>query len=118
MAELVEVAEPTSRRPLDFALAATVAVSIVFIILTSTLTSHTTSDLNSGAESVNWWEVPIQDRWQMDLVNNSSRSQLPIKNKFEILPMTEHYVEVELPPEEQDAGFPEQAKMHLSLWLP
>jgi len=118
MAELVEVAEPTSRYPLDFALASTVAISIVFIILASALANHATSDLNSGIESVNWWEVPIQDRWQMDLVNNSSRSQLPIEDKFDILPMTEHYVEVELPPEEQDAGFPEQPVMHLSLWLP
>ena len=31
---------------------------------------------------------------------------------------TEHFVEVDLPPSEQDVGYPGPALMHIALWMP
>ena len=36
---------------------------------------------------------------------------------YSVLAYTEHFVEVELPLSEQDAGFPGPALMHVALWL-
>ena len=122
IAELVEistpeVAEPSSRRDLDMALAATGAMVLVFIMLSAGFGGGLEPADFSSSE-LNWWEVPIQERWKLDLNLTSWRSQLPVDGRFEILPLTEHLVDVELPLEERDAGFPEQPQMHLSLWLP
>ena len=43
---------------------------------------------------------------------------LPINGTYKVLTYTEHFIEVELPLSEQDAGFPEDDVMHVALWLP
>ena len=118
IAELVEVADPSAKRNLDMALGSTIAVALIFILLASGL-SNSAKDANTSEAEAKWWDTPIQDRWKLDLNLTSWRSQLPIKGEYEdILPMTEHYVDVDLPPEEEDAGYPEPAQMHLALWRP
>ena len=54
-----------------------------------------------------WWETPIQDRHKMDLNLSGERSSLPDDGPYSVLAYTEHFVEVELPLSEQDAGFPD-----------
>ena len=54
----------------------------------------------------------------MDLNFSSWRSTLPEQGTYDWTGPTEHYVEVELPPSEQDAGYPEPAVMHVALWMP
>ena len=46
------------------------------------------------------------------------RAQLPVNGTYQALPYEEHFVEVDLPASEQDAGFPGPALMHVALWLP
>ena len=65
-----------------------------------------------------WWEVPLEKRHLMDLNFSSWRSTLPEQGTYDWTGPTEHYVEVELPPSEQDAGYPEPAVMHVALWMP
>ena len=115
----IEVAETVSRRPLDLALASTAAIVLVFILLASGFGSHLSNNANqSTTDDIPWWEVPIQERWKMDLNLTAWRSRLPMVGEFKILPMSEHLVDVELPLEERDVGFPEPPQMHLALWLP
>ena len=49
---------------------------------------------------------------------DTMRAQLPENGTYDILPYTEHFVPVELPASEQDVGFPDEAEMHVALWLP
>ena len=56
------------------------------------------------------------DFYQM--VPRNARSQLPEAGPCGVLPMTEHFVEVDHPPEEEDVGYPGPALMHVTLWLP
>ena len=60
-----------------------------------------------------WWEVPLEKRHLMDLNFSSWRSTLPEQGTYDWTGPTEHYVEVELTPSEQDAGYPEPAVMHV-----
>ena len=113
----VEYADPKSRRELDMALASTGAIILVFIFLAAGIGGSLTESRQTE-DAPEWWEYPIQDRWKLDLNLTSWRSQLPEKGEWDILPMTEHFVNVDLPLEERDAGYPEPPQMHLALWLP
>ena len=67
----------------------------------------------------NWWEVPIHERYELDLYTpGQERSILPINGTLGVRTYTEHFIEVELPPSEDDVGFPEPDVMHVALWLP
>ena len=54
----------------------------------------------------------------MDLPMDELRAKLPINGTYNVTDYTEHFIEVDLPASEQDAGFPEPAVMHVALWLP
>jgi len=80
--------------------------------------------LNSSLEdeddisNYDWWEVPLEKRYLMDLNFSSWRSTLPEKGIYDWTGPTEYFVDVELPLEERDAGYPEDPLMHVSLWMP
>ncbi|MDP6869600.1 MAG: CocE/NonD family hydrolase [Candidatus Poseidoniaceae archaeon] len=102
---------------LNLTLGATIAFAIVFIFLATSLGSlatHSTNDQNTDL----WWLTPLHERHSMDLDINQTRSVLPINGSYEVLTYTEHFVTVDLPPSEEDVGFPEEDVMHVALWLP
>ena len=43
---------------------------------------------------------------------------MPVAGIYNWTGPSEHFVEVDLPASEQDAGYPEPALMHVALWLP
>ena len=108
----------TARRQLTLSAVSTIAVSVVFLLVAmtfgETLISNTMEDEFEG----DWWDTPLHLRHQMDLPMDTLRAQLPVNGTYEALPYTEHFIEVELPASEQDAGFPGPAVMHVALWLP
>ena len=111
--------ESNAQRQLNFSAAATIAVSIVFLMLAMTVGPSATEMLDeSTAFNGEWWETPLNLRHTMDLPMDTLRAQLPENGTFQALPYEEHFVEVDLPASEQDAGFPEAALMHVALWLP
>ncbi len=65
-----------------------------------------------------WWETPVNERYNMELNMTGWRSQLPVEGLYSWTGPTEYYVEVDLPISEQDVGYPGPALMHVSLWMP
>ena len=65
-----------------------------------------------------WWETPVNERYNMELNMTGWRSQLPVEGLYSWTGPTEYYVEVDLPISEQDVGYPGPALMHISLWMP
>jgi predicted acyl esterase len=113
------MAEAEERRDLlrlNIALGATICVVILFLIVASVWGSGALQ--NEDDENYSWWDVPLQDRHKMDLDYSGTRSQLPVNGTYNWTGPTEYFVEVDLPASEQDAGYPEPALMHISLWLP
>jgi hypothetical protein len=111
--------EGHAQRQLNFSAGATIAVSIVFLLLAMTIGPSIQEALDKDANfSGEWWKTPLQDRHTMDLPMDTMRAQLPVNGTYEALPYEEHFVEVDLPASEQDAGFPGDALMHVALWLP
>ena len=108
------------REKLQLNLAAVSAAGFTVLILMLSMVWDDGHSMNDDDDALygNWWEVPLEDRWQMDLNLTGERSQLPEMGTFNWSGPTEHFVEVELPPSEQDAGFPGPALMHVALWLP
>ena len=92
------------------------ALAVVFLLLG--VNFGTLEEDLSQEMTFEWWETPIQDRHKMDLNLSGERSVLPDDGPYSVLAYTEHFVEVELPLSEQDAGFPGPALMHVALWLP
>ena len=104
---------------LNIALASTAVVVGLFILLASLWGSGLFS--NQSGDSVDdydWWDVPLKLRHQMDLDYTGTRSKLPVNGTYSWTGPTEHFVEVDLPLSEQDAGYPETPQMHVALWLP
>ena len=114
--------DPIARREiqnLNMSLASTAVFVIIFIIFSAIWGGHTSNSLlQDEVDLDDWRSVPLKERHQLDLNLTSWRSQLPEKGSYNVLPMTEHFVEVDLPVSEQDAGYPEDALMHVALWLP
>ena len=106
-----------SKIELNITLGATIALCVAFLIFAMTFGEMLTSDSESQS-SYEWWETPLDQRHTMELPMDTMRAQLPENGTYEILPYTEHFVPVDLPASEQDAGFPEEAKMHVAIWLP
>lgn len=102
---------------LNITFAATIAVSIVFLIL-GTSFGEVVLDNDNSEQSYEWWQTPLHDRQNMDLDLTQMRSVLPVNGTYDVLTYTEHFVSVELPASEEDAGFPEEDVMHVALWLP
>ena len=113
-----EIMPDSAGHTLNITLAATFAVSIVFLFLGTSI-GHVLEEETVIMESPNWWEVPIHERHKMkNLELTGERSTIPINGSYKVLTYTEHYIEVELPLSEEDAGFPEDDVMHVALWLP
>ena len=73
---------------------------------------------NEVENTYDWWDVPLHERHMMDLPMDRMRAQLPENGTYDVLPYTEHFISVDLPASEQDVGYPDEAKMHVALWLP
>ena len=113
-----EIMPDSAGHTLNITLAATFAVSVVFLFLGTSI-GHVFEEETVIMESPNWWEVPIHERHKMkNLDLTGERSAIPINGSYKVLTYTEHYIEVELPLSEDDAGFPEDDVMHVALWLP
>ena len=93
------------------------AIILGTIFLVSGCLNPTLEDEND-ISNYEWWEVPLEKRYLMDLNFSSWRSTLPEKGIYNWTGPTEYFVEVELPLEERDAGYPEDPLMHVSLWMP
>ena len=91
--------------------------AIVFMLIISTLWTAAGPSI-SGGEDDDWWNIPVHERHKMDLNMTGLRSQLPEAGSYTWSGPTEHYVEVDLPPSEQDVGYPGPALMHIALWMP
>jgi len=95
-------------------LAASLVIAVTFLIL----------GINFGEfakkleQDLEWWEVPVNQRHTLNLNLSGNRSVLPEVGPYGVLDYSTHFVEVDLPLSEQDAGYPEQAVMHVALWLP
>ena len=119
VAELVEESPTSSRRELNLSMLSTVAISIVFLLLAMSFGNAVIYDSDDSASfSGEWWETPVHLRHQMDLPMDTMRAQLPVNGTHEVLPYTEHFIEVDLPLSEQDVGSPGADLMHVALWLP
>jgi len=118
-AELVEDATDSRREQLqlNLALGATAIVVVLFMLLASIWGVQSTGD-GDGFGDWEWWEVPLEQRHAMGLNVTGSRSQLPEPGPYDWSGPTEHFVEVDLPASEQDAGYPEPAVMHVAIWMP
>ena len=100
----------------NLVMGATVGVVILFFILASVWGSGAVQ--KSSEEDYSWWEVPLNERHKMNLDYTGLRSQLPVNGTYSWSGPSEFFIEVELPPSEQDAGYPGPALMHVALWLP
>ena len=107
-----------ARRQLTLSAVGTMAVAVVFLLLAMTFGETLISSTVDEEFEGDWWNTPLHLRHQMDLPMDTLRAQLPVNGTYEALPYTEHFIEVELPASEQDAGFPGPALMHVALWLP
>ncbi|MEG3601529.1 MAG: hypothetical protein VX356_04755, partial [Candidatus Thermoplasmatota archaeon] len=115
----LKVSENNTQRQLNFSAAATVAFAFTFLMLAMVITSPAANLASeAGPSSVEWWNTPLDERHLMDLPMDTLRAQLPVNGTYQALPYEEHFVEVDLPASEQDAGFPGPALMHVALWLP
>ena len=92
-------------------------VAIVLMLIISTLWTAAGPSI-AGGEDDDWWNTPVNERHNMDLNMTGLRSQLPEAGPYTWSGPTEHFVEVDLPPSEQDVGYPGPALMHIALWMP
>ena len=113
-----EIMPESGNYVLNITLAATFSVSIIFLMLGTSI-GQILDEKPVEETSQNWWEVPLQDRSSMtNLGFEEGRSVLPVKGTYDVLTYTEHFIEVELPLSEEDAGFPEDDLMHVAIWRP
>jgi len=112
-----EIFQPSDDNVLNITLGATIAVSIIFLILGSSI-GHVLTETNEAESITEWWLTPLHERHAMELDLTQTRSVLPVNGTYGVLTYTEHYVAVDLPASEEDVGFPEEDLMHVALWLP
>ena len=90
---------------------------VIGLIVSSTIWAGAGPGGLSNSE-YEWWETPVNERYNMDLNMTGWRSQLPVEGLYSWSGPTEYFVEVDLPASEQDVGYPGPALMHVSLWMP
>ena len=113
------MADADGRRELmrfNLVMGATIGIVILFFILASVWGSGAIQ--KSSEKEYSWWEVPLQERHKMELDFTGLRSQLPVNGTYNWTGPSEFFIEVDLPPSEQDVGYPGPALMHVALWLP
>lgn len=98
-------------------LAVTAVAAVVLMLILSTLWTAAGPGIGGGGDE-DWWNTPVHERHKMDLNMTGLRSQLPEQGPYTWSGPTEHFVEVDLPPSEQDVGYPGPALMHIALWMP
>ena len=98
-------------------LAVTAVAAVVVMLILSTLWTAAGPGIGGGGDE-DWWNTPVHERHKMDLNMTGLRSQLPEQGPYTWSGPTEHFVEVDLPPSEQDVGYPGPALMHIALWMP
>lgn len=117
----VSVESRREKRQLNIAMASTALVVVLFMLLASFWGVISTYG-DGGGYGPNgqweWWEVPLEERHTMGLNVSGARSVLPEAGSYNWSGPTEHFVEVQLPASEQDAGFPGPALMHIAIWMP
>ena len=86
-------------------------VAIISMLILSTLWTAAGPSI-AGGQDDDWWNTPVHERHTMDLDMTGLRSQLPEQGPYTWSGPTEHFVEVDLPPSEQDVGYPGPALMH------
>ena len=104
-------------RQLNLAAVATAGFTVMILLLSMVWNADHSFDEGDSLNE-DWWSVPLEDRWLMDLNMTGERSQLPEKGPYNWTGPSEYFVEVDLPASEQDAGFPGPALMHIALWMP
>ncbi len=92
-------------------------ILVTSIIISSTIWSAAGPGGFSKSD-YEWWEIPVNERYNMELNMTGWRSQLPVEDLYSWTGPTEYFVEVDLPISEQDVGYPGPALMHISLWMP
>ena len=92
-------------------------IIIVGLIIISTIWSGAGPGGFSDSK-YEWWDTPVDERYNMELNMTGWRSQLPVEGPYSWSGPTEYFVEVDLPISEQDVGYPGPALMHVSLWMP
>ena len=92
-------------------------ILVTSIIISSTIWSAAGPGGFSKSD-YEWWETPVNERYNMELNMTGWRSQLPVEDLYSWTGPTEYFVEVDLPISEQDVGYPGPALMHISLWMP
>ncbi|MGB0174445.1 MAG: hypothetical protein ACPF9S_05375, partial [Candidatus Poseidoniaceae archaeon] len=116
-AEIFDSSSERSKTQLNISLSATIAFCVIFLFLSMSFGEALTNE-NEVENTYDWWDVPLHERHMMDLPMDTMRAQLPENGTYDVLPYTEHFISVELPASEQDVGYPDEAKMHVALWLP
>ena len=118
-ARLVDDTYAKRRKQFNLPLYSSIVMLMVFMMLSGCLNALVDkTPENDEMFDGDWWDTPLHLRHTMDLPMDSLRAQLPENGTYEILPYTEHFVEVELPLEEEDIGTPGEDLMHVALWLP
>ena len=116
-AEIFDSSADRNKTQLNISLYATAAFCVVFLFLSMSF-GNALSGENDVEGVYDWWDVPLNQRYMMDLPMDTMRAQLPENGTYGVLPYTEHFISVDLPASEQDVGYPDDAKMHVALWLP
>ncbi|GIR33964.1 MAG: hypothetical protein CM15mP47_1900 [Methanobacteriota archaeon] len=101
---MVEQTPISSRRELNLSMLSTVAVSIVFLLLAMSFGNVIIHDSDDNASfSGEWWKLlfTCDTKW---ICQWTLCAQLPVNGTHEILPYTEHFIEVDLPLSEQDVA--------------
>ncbi len=110
---------PTREAPqMRAALGLSVAVVVLFTLMSAFTGTLDVDDGEQDFSSMDWRDLPLEERWRLEVPTNGSRSVLPDAGPYEALEMSEHFVTVDLPASEQDVGAPGPALMHVALWLP
>ena len=92
----VIIAESVNQRradqQLNYTIFLTTIVVIIFIVSAYIFSNEIILDESEEINYSEWKQVPLKERYKMDLNLTSWRSQLPESGPYEILPMTEHFV--------------------------
>ncbi|MGB1689765.1 MAG: hypothetical protein ACPHDM_03610, partial [Candidatus Poseidoniaceae archaeon] len=96
-----EIVPDSGDNTLNITLGATFAIAVIFLLLGTNVGKVLDEEASVETTVPNWWEVPIHERYELDLYTpGQERSILPINGTLGVRTYTEHFIEVELPPSE------------------
>ena len=85
-AEIFDLSADRNKTQLNISLSVTIAVCIVFLFLSMSF-GEALSDENEVERTYDWWDVPLHERYKMDLPMDTMRAQLPENGTYDILPL-------------------------------